>query len=386
MQFPPDPAETAPPPDPPELWYPEPPAPPRRRLATAWLAIVLVLASTVSLATILPAALHRDSGQDTLGSLFSGGSGPLDATAIASKVSPALVDVTARFPDGLAAGTGMILTSSGQVLTNNHVIDGAYAIETQVGGTGQVFSAHLVGADPSSDIALLQIDGASGLPTVRLGDSTAAKVGEPVVAIGNALGRAGPPAASQGRITALDQTITASDQGGLSAETLGGLIQVDADVVPGDSGGPLVDGAGKVIGMDTAASARGVRLRTGASQGFAIPIATAMSVAKGLRSGHGATASTPLPVATARLGVALDNSADGTGAAVTGVQPGSPAEFAGIAAGDVIVGIDGRPARAAAVLRAAIRAHRPGDRITVNWVDGAGASHEASVQLAAATG
>jgi S1-C subfamily serine protease len=371
----------------PEPYGPPPPPPPpsRLRAAVALLAIVVVIVSAIGLVAILPSVLHRNNNQGFLGSFFSSGGGPLDTSAISGRVSPALVDITSRFPDGLAAGTGMVITGSGQVLTNNHVIDGADSIQAQVGGTGPVYSARVVGTDANADIALLQLDNASGLATVSIGDSSSVKVGDPVVAIGNALGREGPPSASQGLVTALDQTITASDQGGQSSETLTGLIQVDADVVPGDSGGPLVDGAGKVIGMDTAASDRGFRFRSGASAGFAIPITTAMSVARGLRNGGGGR-STPLPAAKALLGVELSNGADGSGAAVITIQAGSPADIAGINGGDVIVSVDGSEVRSAAELRAVIRSHRPGDMVVVGWVDASDQPHSASVRLISATG
>src|SRR5207302_7735688 len=126
----------------------------------------------------------------------------------------------------------------------------------QINGSGPTHDAHVVGTDAADDVALVQIDGVSGLKTVSIGDSSKVSVGDPVVAIGNALGRPGPPSVSQGTVTALGRTITATDQNGGNPETLSNLIQVNASILPGDSGGPLVNGSGSVIGMDTAASAR----------------------------------------------------------------------------------------------------------------------------------
>jgi len=304
--------------------------------------------------------------------------------SIAAQVDPAVVDITSVFPEGVGMGTGMVITSSGEVLTNNHVIDGAVRIQARIDGTGPTYRVHVIGADPADDVALLQIEGASGLKTVSIGDSSRVAVGDSVVAIGNALGRNGTPAAATGQVVALDRTITATDQTGAGAETLTGLIQVNANILPGDSGGPLVDAAGKVIGMDTAASARRFRFRTGTTAGFAIPINTAMSIAGQLRSGGGASSAQPAP--RALLGVQVqDATAEGvSGALVAGVEAGGPADAAGIVPGDVIVSLGGKNVDSASALSAAIRAHHPGDRVQVVWLDQSGQQQSAVVQLVAA--
>ena len=147
-----------------------------------------------------------------------------------------------------------MLTSTGEILTNNHVIDGATSISVTDVGNGKTYKATVVGYDKSHDIAVLQLQGASGLKTAKIGDSSKATVGESVVAIGNAGGTGGTPSAAGGSIVALNQQITASDELGGASEQLTGLIEVNADVQPGDSGGSLVDSAGQVIGIDTAAS------------------------------------------------------------------------------------------------------------------------------------
>jgi S1-C subfamily serine protease len=281
----------APPPNwdsPPPPWgwppYPYEPEPPRRRRNPAVaLALAMLVAALIVGLVAASGGWPLSQGSAPGAPLLDNGSA--DVQAIANAVSPAVVDITAGFPDGLAAGTGMIISSNGEVLTNNHVVDGATQIEAQIGGVGVHYDVQVIGTDAAADVALLQIQGVSGLPTVSIGDSTRVSVGDTVVAIGNALGREGPPTASQGQVTGLDRTITATDATGSSAETLTGLIQVDAGIVPGDSGGPLVDQSGRVVGMDTAASARHFRFRSGTSQGFAIPIATAMSVAQRLAQG-----------------------------------------------------------------------------------------------------
>jgi S1-C subfamily serine protease len=281
-------------------------------------------------------------GASTLASSYA----TADAPSIAAQVDPGIVDVTSTLGDqgAIAAGTGMVVTSSGEVLTNNHVIQGATSIEVLLAGTGPSYTAHVVGADPTDDVALLQIDGASGLQTVTLGDSSAVSVGDPVVALGNALGRQGPPSVSQGHVTALNQTITATDQGGGNPETLNGLIQIDAPIQPGDSGGPLVDASGKVIGMDSAADGGGFNGQAPSTVGFAIPINSAMAIVKQLEAGGASPSSVPTGHGALLDVDVQDATAQGvSGALVVQVPSGSPAASAGIVAGDVIVGFDGQP-------------------------------------------
>jgi S1-C subfamily serine protease len=311
------------------------------------------------------------------------GTGNLDQSAIEAKLDPAIVDITVSLAggQGTAEGTGMIVTSGGQVLTNNHVIDGAASIRVQVGGTGSTYSAKVVGYDVNDDVALLQMQGnPSNLTTIDVGDPGSLSVGNPVVALGNALGRGGVPQAAAGTITALDQTITAGDPSGQS-ETLSGLIETNVRIQPGDSGGPLVNASGKVIGMDTAASVSGGRFRRfgGATgQGYAIPIDAAMQVVQQIRSGGGN--GNVQTGQRALLGVEIGNGAQG-GAVVQGVQPGGPAESAGIAAGDVITSVGGTQVDSATSLQAAILRHKPGDRVEVTWTASGGAQHSATVTL-----
>src|SRR5713226_8163418 len=256
--------------------------------------------------------------------------GTLNAQAIAAKVDPAIVDINTIIQtstgSGAAAGTGMIITSSGEVLTNNHVVDGSTSISVTIAGHAGTYTAHVIGVSPKADVALIQIEGVSGLPTVSLADSSSVKPGDQVVAIGNALGAGGTPSATQGQVTAVDQTITASEGSGRS-ETLSGLIQEDASISPGDSGGALVNSSGQVIGMITAGEAQGFR-NSSSTVGYAISTNSALAVVNQIRSGQATAGVFIGPVGY--LGVSISARNTSAGALVTCVQSGSPAEQAGI--------------------------------------------------------
>jgi S1-C subfamily serine protease len=296
-------------------------------------------------------------------------------------VTPAIVDVNVTVSGGgSAAGTGMVITSSGEVLTNNHVIADATSITVQIAGTGPTYKVHVVGYDLTDDIALLQIDGASNLTTVTIGTSSNIAVGERVVTLGNALGQSGTPAVTSGSITALDQTITASDQGGANAETLSGLIEINAQIQAGDSGGPLVDSSGKVIGIDTAAQVSNARFAQQSSTvAYAIPIDAAMTIVKQIES---RTSSSTVHIGQTRALLGVSTQDTQSGAQVSTVESGSPAATAGIAAGDVIQSLDGTSIDSQATLRNAILRHQAGDMVRVSWIDAAGQTHTATVTLA----
>src|SRR6185437_3830954 len=185
------------------------------------------------------------------------GSGSLDANAIAEKVDPGVVDITSelKYSGATAEGTGMVISASGLVLTNNHVIDQATSVSATLVTSGKTYTAKVLGYDSTNDVALLQLVGASNLKTVAMSDSSKVKVGQAVLALGNAGGRGGLPSTAQGTIRALNQSIEASDSGAGTTEKLHGMIETNAPIEQGDSGGPLVDGNGQVIGMDTAANA-----------------------------------------------------------------------------------------------------------------------------------
>jgi len=339
--------------------------------------------------------LPPSTGDGTAGGSATSGGGSAtssSAAALATKIDPGIVDINTElgYQNGAAAGTGMVISSSGVVLTNNHVVDGATKIQVQISGTGPTYTAKVVGTDPTDDVAVLQIEGASGLKTVPLGDSSKVTAGDAVVAIGNALGRGGTPAVSAGSITAVDQSITASDQGGANAERLSGLLQIDATLQPGDSGGPLVSAAGKVIGMDTAASG-GTRFSSESNVGFAIPINQALSIASDIEAGKssskihlGASPFLGVEIATSSSSGAFGGagSSSGRGAVVAGVVSGGPAAKAGITTGDTIVSLDGQSVTAPSDLSTLIANHHPGDSVRVGWVDSSGQQHTGSVTLA----
>jgi S1-C subfamily serine protease len=316
----------------------------------------------------------------------------LDVQAVTNKVSPATVDINTVIGSlsgqggGQAAGTGMILTSDGQVLTNNHVVEGSTSIKVTVQGRSTPYTAHVVGVSRTADVALVQIEGASGLPTVTLADSSTVSVGQAVVAIGNALGQGGAPAVTQGSVTALDQSITASSDNGTS-EQLTGLIQSDAPISPGDSGGPLVNSAGQVIGMITAGQAQGFRQST-STVGYAVPASTAVGVVNEIRAGHagsgivigkpgylGVSVRDLTANQAARLGLSVTS-----GVLVIGVSANSPAAQIGITQNSVITAIDGTQVQSQTDLSPAIQAHKPGQKIQVTWTDQNG-SHTGTATL-----
>ena len=310
----------------------------------------------------------------------------LTTSQIAAAVDPSVVDVNTILGPGFgsAAGTGIVLSSAGEILTNNHVIDGYSSISVVVPATGRHYPATLVGRVFEQDVALLQVEGAPGLAPAPFGNSAKVSVGDAVVSLGNALGRAGPPQASRGLVIALNRNIVATDQTGATQESLGGLIETSAALQPGDSGGPLVDAAGEVVGMDTAASTR-LRFNAGGGVGFAIPINQALDVVRQIRAGGGTTPSpAPPPPAGQRGFLGVEVQADGgQGALVAGVVAGSPAEAAGIIAGDVIVAVDGAAVDSPPTLTSILSAHRPGDQVRVTWMDALGLRSTASITLAA---
>ncbi|MDQ2754006.1 MAG: S1C family serine protease [Actinomycetota bacterium] len=312
------------------------------------------------------------------------------AAAIATATDPGLVDVNTvlGYQNGAGAGTGMILNSNGEILTNNHVVDGATRISVTLVATGKSYRASVVGTDPTDDIAIIQIQGTSGLHPVKTGNSTAVATSDSVVAIGNAGGTGGTPSVVTGTVTAVNQTITASDANGANPETLHGLIQTNAPIQPGDSGGPLVNSKGEVVGIDTAASA-GMRLSADANLGFAIPIAHALTIANQIESGQAsATVHLGLP---AFLGVAVQPSGQSvlgqpasnvSGAVVANAEPGLPAANAGISSGDVITSVGGKAVDSPTTLSTLMRTHKPGDKVSIGWTDPGGAAHTATITLA----
>jgi S1-C subfamily serine protease len=290
-----------------------------------------------------------------------------------------VIDTNLAYQGGQAAGTGMVLTSSGVVLTNNHVIRDATAIKVVVPATGRSFNAKVVGYDASDDVAVLQASGASNLKTIPLGNSATLNAGQSVKAVGNA-GGTGSLRAASGTVTGVDRAITVGDdQGG--DESLVGMIETNAAVQPGDSGGPLMNAAGQVVGMDTAASVGSGVARAATSDGYAIPINKAVSIALQIMRGD---ASATIHVGgTAFLGVEVaENSYDGSGAVITSVVPGSPAAAAGLTPGDLITSFGGHAVSSPAELTTLVTTQKPGAPISATYVDQEGATRTATLALA----
>lgn len=280
-----------------------------------------------------------------------------------------LVETNLAFENASAAGTGIVLTPSGEILTNNHVIRGATTINVVIPATHAQYAAQVIGYDISDDIALIKVSGAPKLATATRGNSMKLKIGQATRAVGNANG-GGRLVITKGTISALQQSIVVSDeQGGTSR--LSGLIKTSALLVPGDSGGPLLDSLGRVIGVDAAGST------SQAGEGYAIPINRAYSLVRQMETG---TASSLVHIGkTAFLGVTVG---DTTGAIVVGqILPGTAAEAAGMEASDVITALDGQSVSTLDDIRTILFAHHPGDTIVVSYTDPLGSPTTASLVL-----
>jgi S1-C subfamily serine protease len=390
------PAPTYQPPDAPSAWTPPPATPPSDSVwnrVAAFLVLIAVVAAAGgagigwSLARVVtgnhpvaqatPSTLPESPITQVTPSPNTSNNGTTGTEAIANKVRPAIVDINTTLGNGQAAGTGMIVSSTGEILTNNHVVAGSSSISVSIEGRSRSYSAHVVGVNVSQDVAVIQIDASiSSLPTVTFADSSTLQVGDSVVAVGNALGRGGVPPATDGNVTALNQTITASE-GRSSAETLSGMIQSDAPIYEGDSGGALVNTSGQVVGMITAGQAQGFR-SAASDVGYSVSSNTAVREVNRIRAHEQAADLTYGQVGY--LGVSVQD-ATGSGALVVGVQSGSPAASAGLTAGSVITKIGGTTVTSSDSLGTAIRSHSPGDRISVSWTTQAGTSRTATVTL-----
>lgn len=300
---------------------------------------------------------------------------------LVKQVVPSIVSIDVRNNGSEDQGTGMIISSDGQVITNNHVIalaaSGGTITVTQSGST-TALAAVLVGTDPSSDVALLKIEGASGLRPVVFGNSSLVQVGDATVAIGNALGlAAGTPTVTQGIVSALGRTVTAANESTNSSETLTNMIQTDAAINPGNSGGALLDSAGAVIGMNTAVAGASSSGQSAQNIGFAIPAAKIKYLLPGLEAGGVSTPTSSkgyLGVEIATMTPDLKHQYHLTpksGAVVLSVIPGSPAAKGGLLQGDVIVSLDGSPITSAEEATSFTQAHHPGDVVTVGIYRGA---------------
>ena len=304
----------------------------------------------------------------------------LTVDQVTSLVRPgaAIINSVLGYQNAEAAGTGMVLTPGGEILTNNHVIDGATRITVTI--AGRIYDATVVGTQPASDIAVLQLEDASALATVPVGNSDELQVGQPVVGIGNAGGR-GILSVVTGNITSTNRTITASDASGTSSERLTGMIEVQAPIKAGDSGGPLANRAGQVIGMDTAASAARPNDQTGATFGFAIPINRALTIAAKIQSDSSKGLQ---PDGRGYLGVqvrSVDAATNSGGAEVVIATASSPADKAGLQSGDIITTLDGQAVVSADSLTTSLQQTKPGQSVTLGWSDQFGVAHTADITL-----
>jgi len=350
----------------------------------------------------------------------------LNPRAVEKRVLPGLVDIVSaiKYNSETAEGTGMILSSSGLVLTNNHVIDGATSIRVTLlapGRNSAQYTAQVVGYDVTDDVALLRLQGASALPTESFGNSSQVTLGTPVLALGNAEGR-GRATPAPGIINALNRSIQASDEGSGGTENLNHMLQTNARIQQGDSGGALANNAGQVIGMITAANSSGTgQGGSGGTLGFAIPVDSALSIARQIESGRpSATVSIGLP-GFLGVEVAASSSADpkqqaadarqssiggraapgsgpscqtsnqggvpqqiapiAAGALILGVLCDTAATSAGMVAGDVITSVAGQPITTPGSLTGVTAKHHPGDIVTVIWVSLDGVEHTTLMKL-----
>jgi S1-C subfamily serine protease len=371
------------PPDEPPRWPDPVPHPPamylrsdraRRRSATRFVRSALIGAGAVAVIVVGVHFLTRTTPQP-----------PVNVTTVVHRVNPGIVDVNSDLgiDQGGAAGTGIVLTSSGEVLTNNHVINGATSVQVIDVGNGRTYTATVVGTDRADDVAVLQLQGASGLSTVAVGNSANVAVGDAVAAFGNAGGVGGTPSVASGHITGLGQSITAYDDVTGSSENLDGLIQTDAAIQPGDSGGPLVDSRGQVIGMDTAASSS-LHFRSQTSTaGFAIPINKGLAIAAQIEHG---TASANIHIGPqAFLGVKISptQNTGKLGVAISDIVPNEPAAGVGLQPGDVITAVAGVAVMTPDQLTREMQKLHPGQSVTLAWVDGTGQPKTTTITLAA---
>ena len=428
---------------------PMPPRPPRRRIGALSYLLVALAAGALGAGSVV-ALYHPSASTSTaaprpsssalnpipLPSIAipqpSSGSPSTSAgeQAIVNKVVPGLViiNTTLQYSSQQAAATGMVITPDGLVLTNNHVIEGSTSITART-ANGHQYQAKVVGYDVTGDIALIQLQGASGLTTVPAGKSASVKTGDSVVALGNAEGRnAIVPAV--GQVTALNQTITAGDQGGLiTQETLHNMIQTNANIVSGDSGGPLANSAGQVIGMDTAGNDGGFAVQQDSS-GYAIPIDTALAVAGQMERGQ--ASSTVVIGYPPFMGVYIGRGSDSdpqaqaeqaqqnngpgfgggfggiggngnqncytsnqnlaapasianvsSGALILGTICGGPAMAAGMTAGSVITAVNGQAIGSPDSLTGMVSKFKPGTTVQVTWVSPSGQRSTSSITLTA---
>ncbi len=279
---------------------------------------------------------------------------------VAARLANSIVTISSQvqeaFTDGEATGTGVVITSDGEIITNAHVVDGATEVRVRFAGDTEPVMARVLAADIGNDLALLKVN-ATNLVAATFAKPGSVRVGDQVVAIGYALALDGGPSVTTGIVSALKRTIF-TESGALNS-----LIQTDAAISSGNSGGPLANMRGEVIGINTAV-ARGDGTSAANNIGFAISVDETLAVLEQLREQAAGTSR-----AEGFLGVSLEPRTDGgVGSIIATVQPGSPAEEAGINEGDIVLAVDGEPVNGQAGLVAAIRDRSPGDTISVDLV------------------
>ncbi len=358
-----------------------PPRSLRRRLPLALAALCLVGVGSGLTLLLTSGRSSVSSSTAGLDAVSPAGGTPSSSLTrrIARRIDRAVVDVNCviETPSGPAdvAGTGMVLTPGGIVVTNNHVVEEAKTIKVTVNPGHLQYVADFVGADPSADVAVLRIVGAAPLQTVVIGNSARVEVGEGVLAFGNSLGLGGTASVTSGTVSALGRSITATSETGADAEHLSGMIETDAPIAPGNSGGPLVNDRGRVVGMNTAAASVA---GSGSAVAFAIPIDRVEAIVRAIERG------------TAQPGLDLGRSAylgiEGTTVRLVGpprrgavnivqVEPGTPADSAGLQAGDVITAFDGIQVHSMSELSSLISALHPGAEVTLGFEAGGTARH-----------
>jgi S1-C subfamily serine protease len=327
------------------------------------------LPSSSSTATTEP----QTQPSDPTGNPGQQGGGTTTGNAVAAAQSAGVVLIEAETGSGIAAGTGMILTAGGQVLTNYHVVAGSDKVSVTVADSGNTYTATVVGFDQAKDVALLQLKNASGLTTVKV-DADQVAVGDAIAAVGNASG-GGELVKAAGSVTATDQSLTvSSDSPWGSSEDLSGLVETNARAVPGDSGGPMFDTQNEVLGMTTAGS---TKERTS----YAVPIATALAVVDQIETGQDAGTVRVGPAGYLGIKVADAETGSTIGKTITQVVAGSPADKAGVVSGSKLTRVGDTTIKASANLATVIRALEPGQQVAIEWTTPSGTHKTATVTL-----
>lgn len=341
------------------------------KLLTAGLAVVLVV--LVGFIWVTAKAQITKNNEEHGITLSAADLSGLRAAGLRASTSVVNVDATFAYQGELGAGTGIVLSATGLILTDNHVISGASTLRV-VSASGHKYAARVVGYDRSRDIAILQLSGAHHLTPLTF--SSEGVLGQPVVGVGNAEGRGGAAVLEYGSITNTKASVVATDPLTGVKEVLPGLLSTNAAIVPGDSGGPLVGLSGGIVGLDTAASGVG----TSGAQGYATPESVVRRVVAAIERGR--DTSQVHVGATAFLGVLCVAKAQlGHGVIVEGAASGSPAEGV-LTKGDVLTSVGGVATKTINNLTDAILNDRPGQRVVISWTHGTD-QHQRSVVLAA---